>query len=192
MAELPELPAPELPTLPTLPIEGASPLGVIFPPTWLVIHNGNPVDKEVAEKIVDYLMTKMPPVIAMAREILPDADPDPMDLLAHGIIIVGGPAAWWPSASHWHLKYLEAMNPGWENKGTPETPIWMIVQKNETIYETDNIMSAVISNVMGAFPWLTVWNVVGYTDAATVQAGELFCAGEMKGIWIDKQKVANT
>lgn len=176
--------------LPEFPIEAPS-LGVMFPPTWLVIHNGNPIDKEVATKIADYLMSKMPPLIAMAREILPDADPDPMDLLAHGIIIVGRPTSW-SSASKWHLKYLEAMNPGWENKGTVETPLWMIVQKNETIYETDNILATIISSTMGAFPWLTVWNVVGYTDAATVQAGELFCAGETKGIWIDKQKVANT
>jgi len=182
----------ELPELPQLPIEGASPLGVVFPPTWIVIHNGDPSDKAVAEKIVDYLMTKLPPVIAMMREVLPEETPDPMDLLAHGVIIVGGPACWWPGESHWHMKYFEKMDPGWENKGTLETPVWMIVQTEPEVYETDSTLAAVITSVMGAFPWLNVFNVAGYTVGATVQAGELFCEGKLRGIWIDKQPVAGT
>lgn len=170
--------------LPELPFAA----GVIFPPTWVVIHNGDASDKAVADAIVAYLMAKFPPVLAVTREVLPEEDPDPLDLMVHGVIIVGGPVCWWPGTSHWHMAYLEAMDPGWVNRGTEAAPIWLIVQKEPKAYETNAAMACLISSVAGALPWLSVWNVAGMTREATVQAGELFCAGETLGVWVNKVK----
>lgn len=174
--------------LPELPFEVPT-LGAVFPPTWVVIDCGDASDKTVSEAIVSYLMSKFPPVLAVRREVLPEDEPDPLDLMAHGVIIVGGPAVWWAGKSHWHMKYLGAMDPGWVNKGTDAAPIWWIVQKAPTAYETNAQLAALISSVTGQFPWLTVFNVAGEIFTATVQAGELFCAGETKGVWINKVKV---
>jgi len=164
---------------------------VAFPPTWVVIDNGHPSDKEVSEKIVDYLMTKFPPVIAVRKEVPPKEEPDPLDFMFHGVIIVGGPACWWPGETKWHMKYLEAMDPGWENRGTEEAPIFWIVKREPKPYETIHEMACLISSTTGEFPWLSVWNVAGMSGYATVQAGELFREGERRGIWINKVKVAD-
>lgn len=159
-----------------------------FPPTWVVIDNGYPTDKETSEKIVDYLSKRVPPVIAFRREVPPDQDPDPLDIRAHGIIIVGGPKCWWPSESKWHWKYLSKMNPGWLNIGSVEAPDFQIFKNS---YITKDEMACLISKASGELPWLEVWNVAGISAEATVQAGELFCSGEIMGVWINKVKVAD-
>ena len=167
--------------------ELAPTFGPVFPPTWVVIDCGDPGDKAVSEAIVAYLMAKFPPVLAVRREVLPADEPDPIDLMAHGVIIVGGPAPWWTGASHWHMTYLVAMDPGWVNKGTEAAPVWKIAQTDPAV-ETADAKACLISSVVGGLPWLAVYNVAGMTAEGTVQAGELFCAGETKGIWINKVK----
>jgi hypothetical protein len=171
---------PELPGVGTLPSFGTS-----FPPTWVVIHNGNVSDKAVADKIVSYLMSQFPPVLAVSKEVAPDADPDSMDFMVHGIIIVGGPACWWPSTSHWHLTYLLAMDPGWKNEGTEADPVWHVVRTSPAL-DVRDMTASLISSIAGQFPWLTVFNVAGFVDS--VKAGDLFCAGERSGIWIGDTK----
>ena len=163
------LPIPDIPR----------PFGTMFPPTWVVIDNGDLVDKLVSERIVAYLTSKAPPVLAARREVPLGQKPDQMDLMAHGVIIVGGPVA-----NPWLSNY--SFNPGWLNKGTPEVPIWVIANSN---YETAADMACLITSAMGSLPWLTVMNVAGMTRESTVQAGELFCLGETKGIWINMEKV---
>ena len=170
------------PALPALPGVG----GTAFPPTWVVIHNGNTSDAAVADKIVAYLMAQFPPVLAVSREVAPDADPDPMDFMFHGVIIVGGPPCWWPSTSHWHLAYLLAMDPGWKNEGTETVPVWHIVRKSPAL-DVLNTTASLISSIAGQFPWLSVFNVAG-AGADSVKAGDLFCAGERSGIWIGDTK----
>lgn len=170
-------------TTPSLPGVGST----SFPPTWVVIHNGNASDSAVADTIVSYLMSQFPPVLAVSREVAPDADPDPMDFMFHGVIIVGGPACWWPSASHWHLAYLLAMDPGWKNKGTETAPVWVIVRKDPA-FETSVSGAQLITSIAGQFPWLAVFNVAGMDAPDAVKAGDKFCAGERSGIWIGDVK----
>lgn len=168
----------EIVSLPEIP----RPFGAAFPPTWVVIDNGDLVDKEVSEKIVAYLTSKMPPVLAARRYVPTGENPDPMDLMANGVIIVGGPIAN-PFLANYNF------DPGWLNKGTTAVPSWYIANA-DPVYETNAPMAALITSCVGAFPWLTVCSVGGMTREATLQAGELFCDGETKGIWINKERVA--
>ena len=178
MAELPKLPFQE----------GAEfPLGLVaFPPTWVVIDNGHPSDAEVSKKIVSYLRTRFPPVLAVRRVVPTGEEPDPMDLMAHGVIVVGGPAA-----NPFLDRYLARMDPTWENRGTEAAPMWWIVKGEPIKYETNYHMSCLITSCRGTFPWLRVYNVAGQSAYATVDAGDLFCAGETRGVWINKTKVAD-
>lgn len=169
-----------LPGIPDIP----RPFGTMFPPTWVVIDNGDLVDKQVSEQIVAYLTSKVPPVLAARREVPLGQQPDPMDLMAHGVIVVGGPVA-----NPWLSTY--SFNPGWLNKGTPEVPVWVLFKEQilgVPTYETAAPMACLITSSMGSLPWLTVMNVAGMTRESTVQAGELFCLGETKGIWINMEK----
>jgi hypothetical protein len=182
--------------LPTLPIELPT-LGAVFPPTWVVIDNGHPSDKAVSEKIVDYLMTKFPPVLAVRREVPAGEEPDPADLMAHGVIAVGG-----VGAQPWLRKYNEKMDPRVEeNDGTVDfvepiaRPIHIV--KKEPAYdhacvEDTTLGQFLISSCTGAFPWLTVFQVNGYFAEDTVKAGDKFCEGETKGIWVGGVKVSDT
>jgi len=170
------------PSLPALPGVGST----AFPPTWVVIHNGNASDKAVADKIVSYLMSQFPPVLAVSTEVAPDADPDPMNFMFHGVIIVGGPSAW-TATSKWHLTYLAAMDPGWKNIGTEAAPVWVMARKTPAFQTTDPDCQ-LINSIAGQFPWLAVFNVAGWTDLSTVKAGDKFCAGERSGIWIGDVK----
>jgi hypothetical protein len=165
------------PTLPALPGVGST----AFPPTWVVIHNGNASDKAVADTIVSYLMSQFPPVLAVSREVAPDADPDPMDLMFHGVIIVGGTTCW-TAPSKWHLAYMTAMDPGMKNKGTEAAPVWVYARKSPAL-EVSGSGSQLISSIAGQFPWLAVFNVQGWNAIDTVHAGDKFCAGERSGIW---------
>lgn len=170
---------PSIPGLPGLPT-----LGMIFPPTWIVIDNGDPGDVEVSNKVVNYLMTKIPPVFATRKQVNPGEEPDSIDLMAHGIVIVGGPVA-----NKFLQKYLASMDPTWVNKGTEAAPNWYLVRKTDTAYETNNTMACLITSCQGSFPWLTVYNIAGMSREATAKAGDLFCAGNLKGIWIDSTPV---
>lgn len=183
--------------LPAFPIGGESPLAalVAFPPSWVVIDNGHPTDKETSEKIVEYLMAKFPPVVAVRREVLSEEEPDPLDLMAHGIIIVGG-----PGANAFLRKYNEKMDPRYEeNDGTLDfvdiaLPLHMVKKEPEPYDHicVDTAEQLLISSCMGALPWLTVFQVAGYHAAGTVKAGEKFCEGETKGIWVNGEKVSDT
>lgn len=171
---------------------------IAFPPTWMVIHNGSAEDKASAEKIAEYLMSKLPPVFAQVKEVKPTEEPDPIDLMAHGIVIIGGPGCWFNggAGSKWCWDLLKSMDPGWENRGTEDSPDWWAVKEATEEAEayavqcTGDGSFAIISSVMGAFPWLTLWNVGGCGKTDTADAVELLLKGETKGIWIGGEKVA--
>jgi len=168
--------------LPTPMVE--FPPTIVFPPTWIVIDNDNPSDAQVSEKIVAYITTKFPPVLARRKVIPTGEKPDPFDLLAHGIIVVGG-----TSPNPFMKDYLDKMDPTVlisEGKG-------YYVKKAPPGYKTeaDPVGACIISSCQGALPWLTIWWINGYRAEDTVAAGELFCAGERRGIWINKTKVAD-
>jgi len=180
--------------LPTPMVE--FPPTIVFPPTWLVIDNGNPSDGAVSEKIVAYITTKFPPVLARRKVIEKGTEPDPFDLLAHGIIVVGGTCA-----NPWLAKWNEKMDPKWmEHDGTFDFkepiafPLHIVKKAPEPIdiiCEAEKEHSCLISSCMGMLPWLTIFQVAGYHAEDTVTAGELFCAGERRGIWTNKTKVAD-
>jgi hypothetical protein len=160
-------------------------MGTSFPPTWVVIDNGNASDSVVADKIASYLMAKFPPVLAVKKEITRDTDPDSVDFMVHGIIIIGGPASYREAPSKWAEKYLMKMDPGWVYK---ETKADFFITRTTPAYETNAENAFLISSIAGQFPWLTVFNIAGTRAAGTVKAGAKFCAGEVSGIWIDDTK----
>lgn len=170
-----QLPTPMLPEFPPT---------IAFPPTWLVIDNGHPSDAEVSEKIVEYITRKFPPVLARRKMIPTGEKPDAFDLLAHGLIVVGG-----TSANPFIKEYLDKMDPTFDietlsfvKRATAELPEYRVPGAPGT---------SVISSCQGALPWLQIWWIHGWTAEDTVAAGELFRAGERKGIWVNKEKVAD-
>lgn len=171
---------------PTLPISGPTgfppAIGMMFPPTWVVIDNGTDAsDAAVSEAIVTYLQAKFPPLLARRVVVPPGKEPDPFDLMAHGVIVVGS-----PGANAFLEKYVSAMDPTFDKT----TGAWRIVKKAPP-YETSDPMACLITSCPGMFPWLSVWLVAGIDRAATAQAGELFCAGETKGVWVNRVKQAD-
>lgn len=185
-------------SLPPLPFQAGGefpPRIVAFPPTWIVIDTGHESDKEASEMIIKYLQTKFPPVYARRIEVPRGEQPDPFELLVHGVIAVGGPAA----QNAWLPSYNALMDPRWEEDDETfdfEDPIdhpLHIVQKAPT--EEDirctgkNEHACLIGSCQGAFPWLSIFQVAGHHAEDTVTAAELFCKGELRGIWVDGKKV---
>lgn len=159
---------------------------LVFPPTWVVIDNGNPGDKAVSEKIVEYLGNRLPPLFLRRVEVPPGETPDPFDLKAHGVIAVGGPSAHYG----WLPKYNEQMDPKFiEDDGSLDfgidggvaLPIHIVKSEPEPAELVGS--GFLISSCVGDLPWLRIYMVAGIRAEDTILAGDMFCQGETRGVW---------
>ena len=163
-------------------------------PSWVVIDNGHPTDKQTSLKIVEYLSNKFPPAYAVRKEVPLGQEPDPLDLWLSCIIAVGGVAA-----QPWLRKYNALMDPRVEEgDGTVDftEPIVYpvkLVKKEPQPYV--NVAAGptercfIISSWAWPWlPWLKIFQVNGYSAEDTVEAGDAFCRGETRGIWVNGVK----
>lgn len=160
-------------------------------PIWIVIDNGHPSDKQVSQKIVDYLTTKFPPAYAIRKQVSSGQEPDPIDLWFCGIIAVGSVLA-----QPWLIRFNVLMDPRIEeNDGSVDfvapiaTPLKLV--KKEPLYKfayTELERACLITSIANGFP--PTFQVAGFSAEDTVEAGDLFCKGETSGIWVNGKKVA--
>jgi len=182
---------------PTRPPQALSFQPELLYPSWVVIDNGYPTDKQTSQKIVEYLSKKFPPAYAVRKEVPKGQEPDPLDLWLSCIIAVGG-----PSANPWIRKFNVLMDPRWEeNDGSvdfeePRSDPLKLVKKEPLAYvnvaEGATERCCIISSWTWQWvPWLKIFMVAGYSANDTVEAGDLFCKGETRGIWVNGVKKAD-